>query len=158
MLYGAALLSAGLIATAFIETYSLLLALWFLLGIGYSVVQTPSGRLLRRSAHPEDRPALFAAHFALSHACWLITYPLAGWLGVAIGLPGTALVMAAMGAAGLVAALSLWEMADEAEVEHSHDDLADDDPHLREGHHRHGHRHSHAFMIDRLHPDWPREH
>jgi hypothetical protein len=43
-------------------------------------------------------------------------------------------------------------------VEHSHDDLADDDPHLREGHHRHGHRHSHAFMIDRLHPDWPREH
>ena len=158
MLYGAALLSAGLIATAFIETYSLLLALWFLLGIGYSVVQTPSGRLLRRSAHPEDRPALFAAHFALNHACWLITYPLAGWLGVAIGLPGTALVMAAMGAAGLVAALSLWEMADEAEVEHSHDDLADDDPHLREGHHRHGHRHSHAFMIDRLHPDWPREH
>jgi len=158
MLYGAALLGAGLIATAFIETYGLLLALWFLLGIGYSVVQTPSGRLLRRSAHPEDRPALFAAHFALSHAAWLITYPLSGWLGVAIGLAGTALVMAAMGAAGLVTALSLWEMADEAEVEHSHDDLADDDPHLREGHHRHGHRHSHAFMIDRLHPDWPREH
>jgi H+ antiporter protein len=158
MLYGAALLSAGLIATAFIETYGLLLALWFLLGIGYSVVQTPSGRLLRRSAHPEDRPALFAAHFALSHACWLITYPLAGWLGVAIGLPGTALVMAAMGAAGLITALSLWETADEAEVEHSHDDLADDDPHLREGHHRKGRRHSHAFMIDRLHPDWPREH
>ena len=158
MLYGAALLSAGLIATAFIETYVLLLALWFLLGIGYSVVQTPSGRLLRRSAHPEDRPALFAAHFALSHACWLITYPLAGWLGVVVGLPGTALIMAAMGAAGLVTAVSLWEMADEAEVEHSHDDLADDDPHLREGHHRQGRRHSHAFMIDRLHPDWPREH
>lgn len=158
MLYGAALLGAGLIATAFIETYGLLLALWFILGIGYSVVQTPSGRLLRRSAHPEDRPALFAAHFALSHACWLITYPVAGWLGIAVGLPGTALVMAAMGAAGLVTALSLWEMADEAEVEHSHDDLADDDPHLREGHHRRGRRHSHAFMIDRLHPDWPREH
>ncbi|MGE8106234.1 MFS transporter [Allorhizobium sp. NPDC080224] len=158
MLYGAALLGAGLIATAFIETYGFLLALWFLLGIGYSVVQTPSGRLLRRSSHPEDRPALFAAHFALSHACWLITYPLAGWLGAAIGLPGTALVMAAMGAAGLVTALSLWEIADEAELEHSHDDLADDDPHLSEGHHRQGRRHSHAFMIDRLHLDWPREH
>lgn len=158
MLYGAVLLSAGLIATAFIETYGLLLALWFFLGIGYSVVQTPSGRLLRRSAHPEDRPALFAAHFALSHACWLITYPLAGWLGVAVGLPATALAMAALSATGLVAALSLWEMTDEAEVEHSHEDLEDDDPHLREGRHRNGRWHSHAFMIDRLHPDWPREH
>jgi H+ antiporter protein len=158
MLYGAVLLSAGLIATAFIETYGLLLALWFLLGIGYSVVQTPSGRLLRRSAHPEDRPALFAAHFALSHACWLITYPLAGWLGVAVGLPGAALVLATLASGGFIAALSLWDRADEVHVEHSHDDLADDHPHLREGHHRIGRRHSHAFMIDRLHPDWPREH
>ncbi|MDH4412482.1 MAG: MFS transporter [Rhizobium sp.] len=157
MLYGAALLGAGLIATAFIETYGLLLALWFLLGIGYSVVQTPSGRLLRRSAHPEDRPALFAAHFALSHACWLITYPLAGWLGATIGLPSTAIVMAFVAGTGLAAALGSWRRADEVEIEHSHEDLADDDPHLKEGHHRHGHSHAHAFMVDRLHPDWPRE-
>ena len=33
-----------------------------------------------------DRPALFAAHFALSHACWLVTYPLAGWLGAGLGI------------------------------------------------------------------------
>ncbi len=32
-----------------------LLATWLLLGLGYSAVQTPSGRLLRRSAHAEDR-------------------------------------------------------------------------------------------------------
>lgn len=47
-----------------------------LVGLGYSAVLTPSGRLLRRSAHAQDRPALFAAQFALSHACWLVTYPL----------------------------------------------------------------------------------
>ena len=52
-----------------------------LLGLAWSAVQTPGGRLLRRSAHAPDRPALFAAQFALSHACWLATYPLAGWLG-----------------------------------------------------------------------------
>ena len=157
MLSGAALLGAGLVAIALVETYEGLLALWFVLGLGYSVVQTPSGRLLRRSAHPEDRPALFAAHFALSHAAWLVTYPLSGWLGATIGLSSTALVLALLAGIGLAAALALWRRADEVEIEHSHDDLADDDPHLREGQHRHGHSHAHAFMIDRLHPDWPRE-
>ena len=54
---------------------------WAMLGASYSAAQVPTGRLLRRSAHAEDRPSLFAAQFALSHACWLLTYPLAGWLG-----------------------------------------------------------------------------
>ena len=52
----------------------------FVAGVGYSAAITPPGRLLRRSGHAEDRLALFAAQFALSHACFLITYPLAGWL------------------------------------------------------------------------------
>ena len=51
------------------------------LGAGASLIQTPAGRLLRRSCHEVDRPRVFAAQFALSHACWLIAYPLAGWLG-----------------------------------------------------------------------------
>jgi len=58
-----------------------LMPLWFVLGMGNGLVMTPSGRLLRRSAHAGDRPALFAAQFALSHACWLLTYKLAEWLG-----------------------------------------------------------------------------
>src|SRR5215213_6953979 len=66
-----------------------LLVIWTALGIGYSATQTPTGRLLRRSAQAEDRPALFAAQFALSHACWLLTYPLAGWLGSEVGIPMT---------------------------------------------------------------------
>lgn len=31
-------------------------------------------------------PALFAAQFSLSHAGWLFTYPLAGWLGSTAGM------------------------------------------------------------------------
>lgn len=158
MLSGAAILIAGLVLTAFVSNYTVLLAVWFVMGLGYSIVQTPSGRLLRRSAQAEDRPALFAAHFALSHASWLITYPLAGWLGAAIGLPLTAIILAIIAGVGILCAVWLWRASDEVEVEHSHDDLAENDPHLMEGHHRHGHRHSHAFMIDRLHPEWPREH
>ncbi|MBB4106015.1 MFS transporter [Allorhizobium borbori] len=158
MLSGATILIAGLVLTVFVSDYTVLLAVWLVMGLGYSIVQTPSGRLLRRSTHAEDRPALFAAHFALSHAAWLLTYPLAGWLGAAIGLPLTAIILAIIAGLGLICAVWLWRASDEVEIEHSHEDLAENDPHLMEGHHRHGHRHSHAFMIDRLHPEWPREH
>jgi H+ antiporter protein len=158
MLSGAAILIAGLVLTAFVSNYTVLLAIWLVMGLGYSIVQTPSGRLLRRSAHAEDRPALFAAHFALSHAAWLLTYPLSGWLGAMIGLSSAAILLALVAGLGFIVAIWAWRASDEVEIEHSHDDLAENDPHLMEGHHRHGHRHSHAFMIDRLHPEWPREH
>src|SRR5215207_8176971 len=82
-----------------------LLVTWGLLGIGYSAVQTPTGRLLRRSAQAEDRPALFAAQFALSHACWLVTYPLAGWLGRAVGIPVTLAVLGLVTLLGFVLAV-----------------------------------------------------
>ena len=74
----ASIAAGGLVWTA-------LLSAWLLNGLGYSAVLTPSGRLLRRSAHSEDRPAVFAAQFALSHTCWLVTYPLSGWLITAFG-------------------------------------------------------------------------
>ncbi|MFM9776364.1 MFS transporter, partial [Streptomyces galilaeus] len=71
MLGGATALVFGLLCGAIITNYFALLALWFFIGLGYSLVITPSGRLLRRSSQAEDRPALFAAQFALSHVCWL---------------------------------------------------------------------------------------
>ncbi|MCA0850205.1 MFS transporter [Salipiger thiooxidans] len=127
-----------------------LLAAWLVVGIGYSTVQTPSGRLLRRSAHPEDRPALFAAQFALSHACWLLSYPLSGWLQTSFGTVPALLVLALLAVAGIVAALRMWPAGDPVEVAHSHDHLPADHPHLAGGH-----RHSHAFVIDDLHRVWP---
>ncbi|GLC61954.1 hypothetical protein PLESTB_001834000 [Pleodorina starrii] len=83
MIAGAAVLIVGTAAGIAVSSYGALLVLWLIMGFGYSVAQTPAGRLLRRSAHAEDRPAIFAAQFALSHACWLICYPLAGYLDVA---------------------------------------------------------------------------
>lgn len=155
MLSGTALLVACLAVTAFVDGYLFLLPVWLALGVGYSVAQTPSGRLLRRSTHPEDRPAIFAAHFALSHACWLLTYPLSGWTGSAFGLGASALILCAAAAAGFCVAMIAWPKEDAAEVVHSHDDLAADDPHMSEGHDRSGQRHMHAFVIDPLHPKWP---
>ncbi len=155
MLAGTAILIAGLLAASAVGSIRTLLPLWCLLGIGYSIAQTPSGRLLRRSAHAEDRPALFAAHFALSHAAWLITYPLAGWLGATIGLSAAALCLALLATFGLSVAMVLWPSDDNAEIEHDHDDLPVDHPHLAEGARRGGHSHAHAVVIDRLHPEWP---
>lgn len=85
-----------------------LLAVWFLLGAATSTILTPSARLLRRNSTEQTRPAVFAAQFSLSHACFLITYPLAGALGAVIGLPEIALVLVAIGVGGALAATVTW--------------------------------------------------
>ena len=108
MLAGAALLVIGLLLGPVVPNWPLLLPLWVLLGLGNGLVMTPSGRLLRRAAEAGDRPALFAAQFALSHACWLLAYPLAGRLGAAAGLDVAFLVLAGLGVVGLGAAVALW--------------------------------------------------
>lgn len=153
MVAGASVMIVGTALAAVVASYSAMLPLWFLLGAGYSLALTPSGRLLRRSAHSEDRPAVFAAQFALSHACWLITYPLAGWTGSALGLPIASGVLAAIASVGLLTALSVWPADEPEAIPHDHPELPPDHPHLT-GHHGKG-PHAHAVVIDALHPRWP---
>ncbi len=157
MISGAGLMVAGVAMTPLMPGLAPLMALWAVIGFGFSCTQTPIGRILNRSAREQDRPAVFAAQFALSHACWLVTYPLAGWLGSAYGLTQAALGLALVGAVAMVAVLRLWPVFDPAELEHDHSDLPPDHPHLREGHRGGtGQAHQHAVMIDPLHPHWPR--
>ena len=154
MLGGAALMVLVLLALAGAVAmlgldWPVLLGAWLLVGLGYSAVLTPSGRLLRRSAHAEDRPALFAAQFALSHACWLVTYPLSGWLMTRFGPVAALGVLAALAGAGLLVALRLWPARDPETLEHSHDNLPLDYPHLNGTR-----RHAHPFVVDDNHPRW----
>ncbi len=155
MLVGASALSVATLTSAAIPSYSWLLPLWLIIGAGYSMAQTPSGRLLRRSSHPEDRPALFAAQFALSHACWLLTYPLAGWAGSAFGLPATSVMLALISGTAVAAAAWLWPVGDPEIVEHSHEGLPGNHPHWNEGVANGRNRHAHAYLIDDLHSAWP---
>lgn len=120
MITGVIVLVLGTAPGMMFDTYWTLLGLWLGLGFGYSVAQTPSGRLLRRSAHPEDRPAVFAARFALSLACWLICYPLAGFLGARAGMEATFVAMALIGLIGTALAWRLWPAGDPAELAHDH--------------------------------------
>ena len=154
MLTGATVLVVGTGIGALLPSYALLLPLWLVIGFGYSLAQTPSGRLLRRSAHAEDRPAIFAAHFALSHACWLICYPLAGRFGAVMGLPSTFIVMSLIGLAGVVLALWLWPASDPSDVVHDHPSLPPDHPHLRT--HADRGKHHHQLIVDDLHRIWPK--
>ncbi|MEU6847882.1 MFS transporter [Streptomyces sp. NPDC046716] len=85
-----------------------LLAAWCAFGAGCSMVLTPAGRLVRGAAPDRERTAVFAAQFSLSHACWLLTYPLAGWVGAAAG-PGVAVaVLGAVAAGAALTATRLW--------------------------------------------------
>ena len=152
MLAGGAVLVVGLLIGAFVSSYSALVVLWVVLGAGYSLAQTPSGRILRRSSSAQDRPALFAAQFALSHACWLITYPLAGWLGASVSLTAAFVGLGLL--AGFAWTLSKWIWHPDHEhevVSHQHDDLSEDHPHVADGK-----SHAHSFVIDELHRKWPR--
>ena len=134
-------------------SWTLLLGGWFLLGMAYSFGVTPGGRLLRKSSREEDRPALFAGQFALSHGCWLIAYPLSGFAGERLGQGAAFAILGVVAAAGFLVGLSAWPKQDPDVIAHRHDDLPDDHPHIRNEHAR---GRPHAFVIDELHPDWPR--
>ncbi len=174
MLTGGALLAASLATGLLATTLGWLLALWALLGAGGALIQTPAGRLLRRSAAAGDRPALFATQFTLSHLCWLGTYPLAGWAGAHLGPEATFALLAGLCLAAALAAARLWPARDPQVLAHSHGELHHDHLHVHDAHHQHAHagwegpephrhphrhpplRHTHAFVIDLHHPTWPR--
>ena len=108
---GLVALAGVLVAPATVATWIGLLVTWFVLGASTALILTPSARLLRRSSDETSRPAVFAAQFSLSHACFIVTYPLAGVLGALLGLAPTALVLAAIAAVATVVAARAWTLS-----------------------------------------------
>ncbi|WP_326725900.1 MFS transporter [Streptomyces sp. NBC_00243] len=128
-----------------------LLALWAAFGAACSMVLTPTGRLIRRLVPAEKRTAAFAAQFSLSHGCWLLTYPLAGWLGAEAGLQAAVVALGGIALAASLLAVRLWRRP--TAVEHEHTGLHDEHPHLA-GATRGttGWQHRHGVVADELHP------
>ena len=173
MLVGGVVLGIGLLLGLTDPGLLALLPVWFVLGAGSSLIQTPAGRLLKRSAHKGDRPAIYAAQFALSHACWLPAYPLAGWIGATLGLTVAFTVLAFVALTSTAAALALWPAHDPVEVEHLHEALEHGHLHVHEEHHQHAHegwegqephrhphrhaplQHKHPYVVDLHHQMWP---
>jgi len=165
MLTGGALLAIGMATGALAPNFAGLLCLWFTLGVGLSLIQTPAGRLVRRSCHPGDSAAFFAAQFSLSHFAWLLAYPVVGVLGARLDTAPFFLILAALGAVAALSARRLWPAHDPDVLEHSHTvdgSHGDDEDHAGLGpvsataSGAGTMRHSHRYVIDAHHKHWPR--
>ncbi len=86
MLIGAFLTSLTSLSSIFIQSYEALLLSWSCFGFLSSFILVPIGQILREETNVNDRTAIFGAQFSLSHACWLISYPVIGYLLVFGGL------------------------------------------------------------------------
>ena len=174
MLLGGGLMALGVGLIATVADFATVLPVWFVIGLGWSLVQTPAGRVVNRSSTATDRAAYFAAQFALSHACWLLAYPVAGQLGSRVGIDNTSLILAIVILAATGLAWLIWPREDRAELEHVHDSVTHRHEHTHDDHHEHAHAgeegpephshvhthtakvHAHPFVIDDHHSVWPR--
>ena len=173
MLLGGMIMALSLYLGWLGPSFAGLVGLWWLLGAGASMVMTPTGRLLKRSCQPQDRPALFAAQFSLSHCCWLFTYPLAGWLGLNVGMTEAFAMLGTVALTATVLAMFAWPRRDLDTLLHEHFPLTHSHLHYHDEHHQHEHEgwegaephshphthsrqvHRHLFVIDNHHTRWP---
>ncbi|MBG6181416.1 MFS transporter [Arthrobacter sp. CAN_A1] len=118
MILGGIIVPLGIMAAAVIawtgQSWPLLLLIWAILGAGTSMINTPSARLLRRAATDNTRSSLFTAQFSLSHACFILTYPIAGWIGATAGQTAAAAVLAILSTVGALAAWRFWPRGQES--------------------------------------------
>lgn len=125
MMIGAAVLAMGVIAAVAMtatqtDSWIVTVPIWVIIGGGMAMIVTPTGRVIRGSVTKSELPAAFAAQFSLSHLAWLITYPIAGWVGTASGFTLAWLILASLALVGVFGAQLLWrgeragETADES--------------------------------------------
>ncbi|MDP6165857.1 MAG: MFS transporter [Gammaproteobacteria bacterium] len=178
MLTGACLLAITLSLGTQMPNLIGLSILWFMLGFGNSLIQTPAGNLIWRSCRPSDSAAFFAANFSLSHSGWFIGYILAGHLASHFGLTFTFGTLAAVAWMALLVAWFQFPQRDPVELWHTHESMTHVHPHIHDQHHEHQHdsghghaphsnidhdhhhqhkplRHKHTFVIDQHHTQWP---
>ena len=121
MMTGAAVLLAGVLAAVAMTaiqaaSWMITAPIWVVIGGGMALIVTPTGRVIRGSVAKRELPAAFAAQFSLSHLAWLVTYPIAGWVGTASGFTLAWSILAALAIGGAVTAQMLWPREKETET------------------------------------------
>jgi NRE family putative nickel resistance protein-like MFS transporter len=107
LLAGGALLAVALAPGVLALPFAALLAMWFVNGAGQALVAIPSSALLAEHTSEDERGRVYAAHFALTHAFWLLAYPGVGHAIERFGAPVAFSVAAlACGVVTVLAALS----------------------------------------------------
>ena len=146
---------------------------WFLVGIGLSLSQIPSGKIVNMSANPKDRTAYFTTQFSLTHLCWLIGYLAAGELVLLFGFGFTAIFFGCIVVFCYLYSVLFWPDEDSQNIllhkhknivhthKHDHDPHHEHHNHPIETTHEHEHHHPevvhrHPFQIDLHHQNWPK--
>ena len=182
MIVGCIIATSSLLIGLSGPSYTTLFICWFFISMGASLVLTPAARIVRASCRETDSPAFFSAQFALSHACWLIVYPLAGWLGATVGLDWTFITLAGLSFTATIAGTLVWKGQPGEVLLHVHNDMEHEHWHIHDEHHMHDHdkyeqdnfdefnpdqhihqhthqharvEHAHSFVIDAHHRTWP---
>jgi MFS transporter, NRE family, putaive nickel resistance protein len=77
---GAGLITLAILPANFASLGGLLI-LWIIAGVGQTLVNVPTQALIADRVATELQGRVYGAHFAWSHLWWMLSYPLAGWLG-----------------------------------------------------------------------------
>lgn len=107
LLIGGGFLAMSLLPGILVPGFVLLLLLWALNGAGQAMVSIPSVGLLAEHTTPEERGRAYAAHFALTHLFWLVTYPAAGYGAREFGTP---VAFTAAGITCILVTAGAWTM------------------------------------------------
>ena len=171
---GVFILSIAMFLMSYEPIYIISLLAWFVTGIGLSLSQIPSGKIVNMSSNPSDRTAYFTAQFSLSHLSWFFGYLLAGQLAFTCGFSFTASLFSMIVLLCLLFSLLFWPNEENSKdilhtherVVHAHTHNHDDEHHkhshaLDETEHSHDHEHKavtheHKFFIDIHHQSWPK--
>ncbi|MEJ7733378.1 MAG: MFS transporter, partial [Polyangiaceae bacterium] len=94
-----ALLAACLLPGALLPPLVVFVGLWFLNGAGQALIAVSSATLLAEHTRSDERGRAYAAHFAITHLWWLVTYPSVGWASARWGAPITFTALGALCAA-----------------------------------------------------------
>ncbi len=116
LVFGGVLLGIILLPGILVPPIFLFAVLWFLNGAGQALIAIPSSTLLAEHADEAERGKAYAAHFALTHACWLITYPAIGYAAASYGTPATFTIAGVVCLLVTAAAFALGRGVSEAHV------------------------------------------
>ncbi len=116
LLVGGALLGLVLLPGVARPPFVGLLVLWALNGSGQALIAIASSTILASHTEPHERGRVYAAHFALTHACWLVTYPAVGYAAAYWGAPWTM----TLGGVGCALVCGLAFMVRGADGDHDH--------------------------------------
>ncbi len=125
LILGGFLLGTILLPGILVPPLAAFAVLWLLNGAGQALIAIPSSTLLAEHTHETERGRAYAAHFALTHACWLITYPAVGHAAARWGAPAT---FTAAGALCLIITAVAYALGQGSGGPHTHkrgDSLAD---------------------------------